>query len=155
MATSMACMHARVAIKAPVPSRRCGTVSSASRGGVVRRSAGDMGAADRPHYISSDTEDMVNSYDEEAPCVRPLLLCPRSMLRHVNTASLGAIVDALAAEANALRVLCADGWQVDRRSTPDLITLWPSLDSEWQVLEGAHQAPSSLFCMRQRATRMS
>ena len=111
-----------------------------------------MGAADRPHYISSDTEDMVNSYDEEAPCVRPLLLCPKSMLRHVNTASLGAIADALQAEANTLRILSADGWQVDRRSTPDLITLWPSPESEWVVLEGASQTPSS--CMRQRATRM-
>ena len=112
-----------------------------------------MSSADKPHYISSDTEDMVNSYDEEAPSIRPRLLCPKSMLRHVNTASLGAIADALQAEANTLRILSADGWQVDRRSTPDLITLWPSPESQWVVLEGAREKqPSS--CMRQQATRM-
>ena len=140
MATSMACMHARVVTKAPAPSRRCdlGKVSTASRRDFARRAGErDMSAADRPHYISSDAEDMVNSYDEEAPHVRPLLLCPRSMLRHVNTASLGAIADALQAEAETLRILSADHWQVDRRSTPDLITLWPAPESTWTVVEGA------------------
>jgi hypothetical protein len=94
-------------------------------------------AADRPHYIDSDTEDTVSPYDSDAgPAIHPLLLCPKVLLKRVDTTSLNGIVEALREETHTLAVLAADHWTADRRSSPDIVTLWPSTASTWRVVEG-------------------
>ena len=101
----------------------------------------DPHAAEVPASFDSDAEEDSTASDQTErgieTTVHPLLLCPRAMLRHVDTHDLAQIAEALAAESRTLTLLAADHWKADRRSTEDLITLYPTALSKWKVIPGA------------------
>lgn len=100
----------------------------------------DPHAAEVPAFFDSDAEEDTDQTKGIETIVHPLLLCPRAMLRHVDTHDLAQIAEALAAESRTLTLLAADHWKADRRSTEDLITLYPTALSKWKVIPGAMSA---------------